>query len=158
MVLGGAIMQKSNYIFALIMTALALLFYFWGNGFSEDASQWPQFFALALLLLSVLLVIDTIIKPNREKDEGEKQVAKPQIYERKVFFSVLLLIVYLVIMGELGFLLTTPIFLVALLWAINYRAIKKLIAISLGTTIVLTAIFQFLLGVPIPQGVLENLF
>lgn len=151
-------MQKANYIFAFNTTALALLFYFWGNAFSEDASRWPQFFALALLLLSVLLVVDTIINPHRERDEGEKEVVKPQIYEKKVFYSIILLIAYLVAMDKLGFLLTTPIFLAALLWAINYRQMKKLFTISLGTTIALTVIFQFLLGVPIPQGVLANLF
>ncbi|UOQ91903.1 tripartite tricarboxylate transporter TctB family protein [Halobacillus shinanisalinarum] len=151
-------MQKSNYIFAIIMAILALLFYFWGNAFSEEASQWPQFFAITLLLLSILLVVDTFLKPNREKDEDEDEVAKPQIYEKKVFYSALLLIVYLLIMDKLGFLLTTPIFLAALLWAINYRFITKLVTISLGTTIALTIIFQFLLGVPIPQGVLANLF
>lgn len=152
-------MKKINYILALIVITLALIFYFWGNAFSDDAKQWPQFFSITLVILSILLIIDTTIKPDREKetDQNNNEI-KPKIYDTKVFYTVGLLLMYVLIMGSLGFLLTTPIFLALLLWFINYRSLGKLITISLGTTVGLVVVFQFILGVPIPQGVLENLF
>ncbi|SFP31498.1 tripartite tricarboxylate transporter TctB family protein [Salibacterium halotolerans] len=152
-------MRSYNFIFSGIIIILALTFYFWGNAFSADAGQWPQFFAITMLLLSVLLIVDTVIHPDREKetDEENKEI-KPRIYDHKVFASVALLILYIFIMERIGFLLTTPFFLALLLWFIQYRQKGKLIAVSVGTTIGITVVFQFLLGVPIPQGLLENWF
>jgi putative tricarboxylic transport membrane protein len=150
-------MAKVNRLFSGVMILLALAFYFMSNSLSEDAAKWPQFFTILLIILSIGLIVDTVIKPNREQVEKEEKEVKP-VKDRSVLYTIIITFAYLLLMNFIGFLLLTPIYVFVLLWVINYRNTTRLIALSISTTIVITVIFQFLLNVPIPQGILDNLF
>ncbi|WP_226530750.1 tripartite tricarboxylate transporter TctB family protein [Metabacillus niabensis] len=148
-----------NHIFSAVMIVLALCFYLLGNTLSDDAAKWPQFFSILLIILSIGLIIDTIIKPNRESETSitEKQKIDQKDKNHNLTYTGILTILYLLLMNFIGFLILTPIYIFGLLWLLTYREVKKLIFLSIGTTIGITALFQYLLGVPIPQGFLENL-
>ncbi|WP_415803211.1 tripartite tricarboxylate transporter TctB family protein, partial [Cytobacillus oceanisediminis] len=92
-----------------------------------------------------------------EKEEKEEKEEKPA-KDRSVLYTIILTFVYLILMDFIGFLILTPIYVFVLLWVINYRNTTRLVALSISATIVITVIFQFLLNVPIPQGILDNLF
>lgn len=146
-----------NHIFSAVMIVLALCFYLLGNTLSDDAAKWPQFFSILLLLLSIGLIIDTILKPNREGETKNSTEKQENEKNHNLTYTSILTILYLLLMNFIGFLILTPIYIFGLLWLLKYRDVKKLIFLALGTTIGITAIFQYLLGVPIPQGLLENL-
>lgn len=153
-------MAKVNRLFAGVMILLALAFYLMSNALSKDAAKWPQFFAIILIILSIGLIVDTFIKPNREQAEKEVKEEKEEkpVKDRSVLYTIILTLAYLLLMNFIGFLILTPIYVFVLLWSINYRNTPRLIALSISATIVVTFVFQFLLNVPIPQGILNNLF
>ncbi|KGX90496.1 tripartite tricarboxylate transporter TctB family protein [Pontibacillus marinus] len=150
-------MKKVNYVLAGFMVLISLYFYFIGSTYTEDAGMWPEFFSIVLILLSIGLIIDTHLKPNREKDDGNEPLEKNS-RNHYVIYTAISMIVYLLLMKYIGFLILTPLFIWLLLWLLNYRSIKKLIALSFGVTVGITLIFQILLKIPIPQGIFSNLF
>ncbi|QBP42714.1 tripartite tricarboxylate transporter TctB family protein [Paenisporosarcina antarctica] len=154
-------MAKVNYILSGLMILLGIWILLLSSDLSGDAASWPKFFTYLLILLSVGLVYDTKFKPNREIDSAgneEDEIPKDKKQNRNLIYSMVLSVIYILFMQYVGFLLLTPVFIGLLFWLLKYRSIFKLALLSIGTTVFLTVVFQFLLGVPIPQGILDNLF
>ncbi|TFJ91222.1 tripartite tricarboxylate transporter TctB family protein [Lentibacillus salicampi] len=149
-------MVKVNYYLAGTMGLLALFFYIFSLSYTEDAADWPQLFSIILILLCVALIVDTHRNPNRETQESDKT---PQNIEqiKKVVYAVVSSVFYLLVLNFVGFLLLTPVFLIFLLRMIGYKSWKLILSISIGTTVAVIIIFQYLLRVLIPQGIFEGI-
>jgi putative tricarboxylic transport membrane protein len=61
---------------------------------------------------------------------------------------------FALVLERLGFLLTTFLLMVLLLRAIEAQRWPKVIVVALATALISYAIFAWLLGVPLPPGVL----
>ncbi len=55
---------------------------------------------------------------------------------------------------RLGFLLTTFLLMISLLRAIEAQKWRKVVVVALATALISYAIFSWLLGVPLPAGLL----
>jgi len=152
-------LAKANYILSGTMIFFALSIFYMSRQLTEDAAGWPGFFAYLLIFLSIGLIIETIYKSKKaETDEnGQKKQQSIDLIEKNLVYTVVLSIAYLFIMEHIGFLIVTPIYLAILMWLLQYRSIKSLLSVSIGATVIIVLIFQYLLGVPIPQGILENI-
>lgn len=64
---------------------------------------------------------------------------------------------YLLLMRSVGYLVLTPAFMAAALYAMGYRQAWKVAAVALGFTVVSFALFDGVLNVPLPTGVLTEL-
>lgn len=148
-------MIKVNYYLAGTMSLLALFFYISSLSYNEDVADWPQLFSIILIILCIALIVDTKRYPNREKKESdEKNQSIIQI--KKVVYATVSSVFYLLILNFVGFLLLTPVFMIYLLWMIGYKSWKLILSTSIGVTLAVIIIFQYLLRVPIPQGILEG--
>ncbi|HSB04667.1 MAG TPA: tripartite tricarboxylate transporter TctB family protein, partial [Thermodesulfobacteriota bacterium] len=68
--------------------------------------------------------------------------------------GVAILVFYALVVGFIGFLPTTFIFLIIWMRVIERLRWRTILSISIGTTVALYLIFSFLLEVPLPQGFL----
>ncbi|WP_138418176.1 tripartite tricarboxylate transporter TctB family protein [Aquibacillus sediminis] len=150
-------MLRVNYIFAITMSLLALFFYVLSLSYTEDAAQWPQFFVVILVLLCIALIVDSHKNPNREKSEASES-NQDMGKTSYVVYTIVGSILYLIILEFFGFLLLTPIFLIVLFKLIGYKSNKLILFIAFGVTISVILIFQYMLNIPIPQGILEEIF
>lgn len=63
--------------------------------------------------------------------------------------------VFVALMQPLGFLISTPLAIVAGLWSLAYGSWLRRIIVALGFTVVAFATFELALGVPLPAGPIE---
>jgi putative tricarboxylic transport membrane protein len=149
---------KANYIFSSVMILVGISIFMMSQRLTQDAAGWPNFFAYILIFLSICLIAETIIKSRKSVMDKSKQKKTQgiEILEKNLLYTVLSSIIYLLIMEHVGFLLVTPFYLAFLLWLMKYRSLKTILLFSICTPIIIMIVFQYLLGVPIPQGILEN--
>lgn len=65
---------------------------------------------------------------------------------------------YILLLGRLGFLLATPLFLGSLLWLMRTRSVRGRIVLPVVFTVVVFAVFALGLNVNLPAGPLRPLF
>jgi putative tricarboxylic transport membrane protein len=66
--------------------------------------------------------------------------------------------VFLALMQTLGFLISMPLAIFAGLWSMDYANWVRRVIVAVGFTVFAFAIFELVLGVPLPPGPIENLF
>lgn len=138
----------------------------WGPG------SWPALMLSLLLIMGIMLLLKTVI--NRKKEQTEDQTADNElaeiestkaenveteilepdvVYPRRYWIIFGLMILYTLLMGYLGFALSTLLFI---LFATKVMGMQKWLS-SLLTTVIGTAaiifIFANLLAVPLPRGI-----
>ncbi|WP_209125065.1 tripartite tricarboxylate transporter TctB family protein [Alkalihalobacillus sp. BA299] len=146
-------MVKTNKILAIIFIVFATFTLLWSLRFPEGSVFWPRLFSIVLILLAIGLFIDTVKKPERE---GTSE-APISAYEYKILALITgTIIIYMFLLNIIGFSILTIFLIGGLLWYLGYRYIKKVLLISIITSVVITIIFQFLLNVPLPQGLFQN--
>ena len=125
-----------------------------GSGF------WPMLTLSMATLLSMILLISTLIKYLNEKKKTsvEVSVSKETLVDRKsrrkkFVLSVILLFIYVVIMPWIGFVLSTLIYLLVFIIALEERR-KYVLAISpILVTALIVIIFTKVIVIPFPRGV-----
>lgn len=137
------------------MILVAVFFITFSGNFEGDAGLWPKLFSIVLIVFSVALIIETIIKAKNSK---EKEKVTNLRENKFVIYIAVLMFIYLLLMRPIGFLILTPFFIGFILWILKYRKVKKIILLSTTFTIAILLVFQFMLNVPLPQGILNNLF
>ncbi|WP_134700805.1 tripartite tricarboxylate transporter TctB family protein [Ammoniphilus sp. YIM 78166] len=148
-------MSKPNRIFSLVFIIFGLFMFLYSNRFPEEAAFWPKVFSVVLVLLSVGLIIDTLKNPNREEVKGESPTRNEFVV---LGLIVGVIVIYMLLLNIVGFFILSILLVGGLLWYLGYRKMIGVLSISIATTVLITVIFQVLLHVPIPQGVLENFF
>ena len=107
----------------------------------------PFVLGIALLVLSLLV----ILLPGRKPKEA--------IWERNALRRNLLilagLVVYMLLFKPLGFYLTTFFLLVYLMKLSGAKGLKRSVAISGVTVVLIYIVFYRLLVIPFPQGILR---
>jgi putative tricarboxylic transport membrane protein len=148
--------MRSNIVVAAVLLALAGFIFFEAHKLPFGVMRVPQtaFFpkalAVTLAIFSVLLSVRALAgreAPHR----AEKIVAEGWI---RVGMTLAALAGFALVLERLGFLLTTFLLMVLLLRAIEAQRWPKVIAVALATALISYAIFAWLLGVPLPPGVL----
>ncbi len=125
-----------------------------GSGF------WPILILSTATLLSMILLISTLIKYLNEKKKtsvgvsvSHEALVDLKNRRRKFVLSVILLFIYVVIMPWIGFVLSTLIYLLAFIIALEERR-KYVLAISpILVTALIVIIFTKVIVIPFPRGV-----
>lgn len=86
-------------------------------------------------------------KPANEEKTGPGNVLKA------VFYAVLMGC-YAILLHPVGFLITTPVFLVFILKIVERQSWKIAVSVTLGLTALSYILFAYLLTVPLPRGLL----
>ncbi len=147
-------LHTKDILAGLLFIAFALLFGTQLGGLEGVSLYFPKFIIILLTLGGIYLVIKGIIhKKNKERDIEVVAMGK-------VFVISVMSIAYVLLIPILGFFISTLVFL--FLSSIVFRErdvpMRKSLIISATFTAILTLCvwfgFQFLLGVPTPEGFL----
>jgi hypothetical protein len=125
-----------------------------GSGF------WPILALSAATLLSIVLLISNLRKYQREKQQStEKGSISPEVKlalknrRKKFVLSVILLLIYIIIMPWIGFPLSTLIYVLAFILALEERRKYVLIISPVLVTALIIIIFAKFITIPFPRGV-----
>ena len=146
-------MTLANRVIGSVLLLFSVLVWVMSNTFPEStgpvpgADFFPKLTAVLLGALSILLVL--------RKEEGEGSVFS---LSRKKSWSFVAgfgaMILYVLLIEPIGFSTTTILFLFAWMWLMGIRKWVTLIVASILISIGVTFVFELLLNVPIPHGIL----
>lgn len=111
------------------------------------ASAFPTFYACALIVLAVLLVIRDLCRQTSLCANAQE---KPAF--RKTATGIAATAFYIVAMSYCGYLITTPVFLIVIMTLMGYRRWVLTPGIALLLTAILWLLFVEALQVPLPVG------
>ena len=149
-------MKQSNIAISLILIGLAGFILLQSRNLAFGSLRAPQtaFFpttlATLLLIFSVILLAQTLLGEIRRGPDNI--VAEGWV---RIGGTLATMVGFALALERLGFLLTTFLLMVLLLRAIESQRWPKVVAIALMTALISYAIFGWLLGIPLPGGVLE---
>ncbi|HLO12920.1 MAG TPA: tripartite tricarboxylate transporter TctB family protein [Pseudoneobacillus sp.] len=120
------------------------------EGTDVGAAYFPKMLSFILIGLSILLFIQSLREPKSEQSDSSSQTNN----WKKTFLGIVGTIVYTFIFHYIGFYIATILFLFAMMWMLGFKKIVVSIILSIGITLFIYVVFEMLLQVPIPKGVL----
>jgi putative tricarboxylic transport membrane protein len=150
---------KGELVFSvLIVLASAVLFWvaqsFEGSRVYARLGPefWPTIVLAALMVLGVIVSVAKARKITREKAWGEKLLTVDR--DKLRFFSAVgLIVAYLILIKILGFILTTPPFMVLFMILLGEKSKGWMSSVSIGMTAIIVILFTKAMYVPLPRGV-----
>ncbi len=125
-----------------------------GSGF------WPILTLSTATLLSILLLVSTLIRYFKGKKKGsvetsvsQEALADLKSRRRKFVLSVIFLLIYILVMPWIGFVLSTLIYVLAFILALEERRKYVLIVSPILVTALIVVIFAKFIVIPFPRGV-----
>lgn len=115
-----------------------------------DADVVPITLGVLLIFLAVLLFFNS----NREKEEERKKCTIPKGQSVKLFGVFGLLLAYVFLLEIIGFVIVSTLFIFLCTWFLGYRRHVTNGMVSVAFSAVLYTIFNYLLAIHLPQGIL----
>ena len=111
----------------------------------------PGFLPFGLACILIVLSI-ALIASQWKKGSGQTPFWPERTWLRPLL-GIVAFALYAFLIGLIGFLLTTFIFLILWMWFIESISWRQIAAVSIGVTLVLYLIFGYFLEVPLPGGI-----
>ena len=165
-------MNWSNIIIGIILLISSAFYYYSTTGFpppSKTENLGPAFFptllAAVLAFLALLLILNSFLvrgASGKEEDGAVIQGAErleedsfgvEQISYKFLLGTVGLSFLYVGLISILGFLISTPLFLILLIRLLGYEKWVNNLAASVGLTAALYLLFAVALSVSLPAGI-----
>ena len=149
-------MKRADVTVALILTGLAAFVLLEAGKLSFGSMRVPRTAFFPVILATLLLMLSLILLGQALRGaptgRGSERIEAEGWF--RIGATLVTLIGFALALERLGFLLSTFLLMVLLLRAIEPQAWPKVIAVALVTSLVVYAIFGWLLGIPLPAGVL----
>ena len=148
--------MRSNIAVAAVLLTLAGYIFLaagtlpFGTMRVPQTAFFPKTLAVLLGIMSVILLARTLA--GREALRGGEKI-ETQGWIR-IAVTLMTLAGFALALERLGFLLTTFLLMILLLHAIEAQSWRKVAVVALATSLISYAIFSWLLGVPLPAGLL----
>lgn len=138
-------------ILAISSILLALTFQF--EGLNINTGGGPAFWPQILLSLIIVLELFVIAFTYKKYKNGELKKEKDEsvIYPQNLYISVTALALYIVLMQFVGFLISSIIYLVFMMYILKVK-LKTNLIVSILSGYLITFVFGNLLMVPLPRG------
>lgn len=148
-VIGAIAMLVSGLFFYLTFSFPVSEFQDTGPGFL------PRVYCIILFFLGITLILQYV--PFKEFNQGTKN--KSITKELKMALKAMgLVLLYLLVIPYLGFYIATLFIVVIFLWVCGVRQVLQMILLPLGLTLFVFILFNQMLNIPIPSGMLiENI-
>ena len=149
-------------IVAAIFLLLFSFFVFWiSRSFPSSktgigVSTFPKLLAGALIIFSIIIIIQAIKNSSFSKKEP---IFKEFKKGHKLIIAVIfLLIVYIQMLEALGFILSSFLLLIILMFIFGERRKTILLVVPLLFSVILYLVFSKMAMVFLPEGIIENFF
>jgi putative tricarboxylic transport membrane protein len=149
-------MKRADVTVALSLIGLAVFILLEAGKLSFGSMRVPQtaFFPVVLATLLLILSLILLVGALRRAPTGRGIDRIEAEGWFRIGATLVTLIGFAFALERLGFLLSTFLLMVLLLRAIEPQAWHKVLAVALVTSLVAYAIFGWLLGIPLPAGIL----
>ena len=150
-------MKKYNYIVSVVMLALAgYIFYETstydiGTSAQKNPAVWPQFLAVALAVLSIALIVQTIFSRDPEMKKEIIDWKGPGM--KKVYIMLGLLVVFVVLMKIFGMLIALLLLIPAIEWVMGCRSKVMLAALPVGLVAFVYVFFVVIMKLTLPAPI-----
>lgn len=172
------IIKTKDFMLIIFLYALSIYVYSVSQSFpvrpyiprAQNPGFYPSLLSLVLIALSTIYLIQVIIKIKKEEtSKKQEDFEAPPEKKKKTFWgkatsqtkkylgiSVFMLFVYTFLMNWLGFASSTFIFLlvVSKVLSSNEEKLYKLIIFSLSVTAILYVVFDIVIRIRFPEGLL----
>ena len=152
-------MKKGNIILSVICAILGITVIAIASGYPTAADYgtgvpgpglWPIVISVAILICAALLMLRSL----RMKSEDDTEIALWTPGTKRVYITMIILVIYAILLEPLGFLLaTTAMQFVFIQWFAKKKWYITLI-ISAVVSVVVYLAFSYLLNVPLDFGLL----
>lgn len=167
-------MKKSDAVIGVLLLALAVFYYLSTRDLPPPsvteklgAGFFPILLTITLVVLSILLLGSSFF--SRKNQDGKAAIAGGERLEEDAFtaeeisYPILLStmglsILYVALLNFSGYLLTTPLFIIALVRILGMKQWVNIIALAAVLTAALYLLFGWALGVPLPAGIFEYMW
>ncbi|NIO04594.1 MAG: hypothetical protein GTN74_08260 [Proteobacteria bacterium] len=117
---------------------------------------YPRLLGWAILVISSIILLEQFFKSGGKDSE---RIQRPQILTRRALIkriagSTLLVTLYIILIPIVGYLLLTPIFLLAFIRFLGNKNWAMASLVSILVTGVIYVLFWILLYIPLPEGIL----
>jgi len=155
-------MKKANTVFGIL--GLLLCAYVWISSaeFPTDAIMkigpdfFPRVMATAMGVASVALLIQTYVVGV--KGEGTaKAISLKDPGIRRAIVVFILGVIYAALLEPVGFIISTIIFMMIMMYVLEFRSCVKMLAVSVLTVAAVIFAFQIMLQIQLPAGVLDGM-
>ena len=146
-------MKKYNIIIAAVMLLVVAAVYYFTKDMPKELhgvvgpSQWPRFIAIVMLIFTWLLISQTI--------SGKSDTSSPIDFKSKGLKRVFLIFIALIAFGRalplLGFLLSSSLFIVAVMIAMGEKSKLRMLLSSVGISVFIYIFFEYMLNVMLPR-------
>ena len=139
----------SDRLTGLVLLALAVAYGVTASGYQAMIGDplGPAVFPIVLSIPLGLLSVYLIVRPDPEPDWARGRALLKQVLALVAFVA------YAYLLEPLGFLVSTFLAVVVLGWLLGAR-LRQAAAAGVGIAVVLFVLFDTLLGLPLPAGVL----
>ncbi|MEW6672288.1 MAG: tripartite tricarboxylate transporter TctB family protein [Thermodesulfobacteriota bacterium] len=167
-------MKKSDGIIGVILLGVAFFYYYSTRDLPPPsvteklgASFFPILLTITLAVLSILLLISSLRARNSSDGKAaiaggdrleEDAFAAGEISYPFLFGTMGLSVLYVALLNAIGYIVSTPLFILAMVRLLGLKQWSKGIAISIVLTAVLYLLFGKALGVPLPAGVFTTIW
>ena len=154
----GSIMRKANMTISLLLAGFSAFYYFLITRLPDrnlpntlGVDFVPRILVLCLFVLTVIMFLQNFFSKRTGEDDGSGKNTKESLL---ILFRILLtlsvIIVYIILMLRFGYLITTPFFMLAILWMAGCRHRRHLIAVPLLVSFIIYYVFYNFFHVPLP--------
>lgn len=122
------------------------------SGYSPRAL--PYFAGITIIILSLFTLISTVLKEkktNRSVESQQQEIEKKNYFRVAVVF--IFLVLWTVLLEYLGFLITTFLLVISVMYMMGVKKISSLVITSGLFSIVIYIVFKMLLKISLPEGI-----
>ena len=141
--------EARDAISAIVFLVISVVGFVAALDFPKRAATWPLWMWGLLGVFSLILLAGSLRRSPSVKTEK-----KDQVTVRRILVNIALIVAYAVSVPLLGFFTATGIYIFIHMAYLGVRPLSLVLAVTAGGLIFLYFFFGYILGVPIPQGLL----
>ncbi len=138
-------------LIALVLILCSIILMYIASGFKGDSDVFP----IAMAVLVIVSCVPLLLVSN-SRFETEEEKPEQIIWSRLVIWLILTCVFFFTI-EPLGLFISLPIFILANLLLLARLNIVTAITITAGLTLLVFIVFELMLEVPTPMGLLESI-
>lgn len=151
-------MFKGEIIISVVIFFGSLFLYFESMKFEGldvygklGPAYWPKFLLICMMALSFLVAVDAF-RERKKKPSEKEEISTVDSGKVRFFLGIGFIVLYLILMQELGFILLTPFFMIAFMYLLGERKKIWIFSVSIGITVIIVFAFTKAMYVPLPRG------
>jgi putative tricarboxylic transport membrane protein len=144
--------KKSDLLAGLLLAAMGGFILYktiqldYVNEFGPGPGFLPLWLGIALLILAIIIVVLTVVQPQKE---GRKHT---WVEPLRGITTWVAFIVAIALVEQLGFLLSFMLLTFFLVWVMNRRSPLVSVTVAVGSAAAFYVVFSWSLGISLPQG------